>query len=235
MKTSFALEAIEKNGMLLVYPIDNAKDPASLWSVAYPRSKMSWEWDESGDNRVANLWHLRAELSISRKVIYTKWYRGRATFFSLKTFQAMLALSLQQNWAPLSRQARKLLALLEERSPLSPKQLKRETDLVGRALEPLYQKALKELWLRFLIVGYGEIDEGSFPSLALGSTRALFEDLYLAAAEMEGKEAKKIVEATLALSPKVTKFYQQCLPQAPALPRSGLTKRARDAGSPKRA
>src|SRR4051812_35309378 len=105
MQKKSAISAIERQGILLVYPIKNASDPPSLWGVAHPRKKMRWEWDDSGDDSVADLWHLRMELSTSRKVIYTKWYKGRATFFSLPVFQALLALRLREKRTPLSREA----------------------------------------------------------------------------------------------------------------------------------
>src|SRR5205809_926272 len=92
MKISSAVSAIEKNGILLVYPIDNRKEPPSLWSSFFPKSQMRWEWDTGGDHRVADLWRLREELSRSGKVVYAKWYRGRATFFSKQVFTWMLAL-----------------------------------------------------------------------------------------------------------------------------------------------
>lgn len=209
MRKQAALQAIEKFGILLVYPIKNATDPLSLWSVAHPRKKMRWEWDDNGDDSVADLWHLREVLSRSRKAVYTKWYKGRATFFSLSVFQAMLALSLKQEAAPLSRQAREILEILDDKSPLSTKQLKRATGLVGRALEPTYMRALKELWDRFLIVAYGEVDEGAFPSLAVGATSALFEDLYLEARAMSAEDAKKVLYEKLRLSPELARYYQR--------------------------
>lgn len=212
MRKSAAIKAIEEHGILLVYPIHNAKDPLSLWHVAHPRKEMRWEWDESGDDSVAELWHLRTELSESRKVVYTKWFQGRATFFSLHVFRAMLALSLARgSEKSLTREAREVLAILREQSPLSTKQLKRETGLVGRALEPAYQKALKELWSRLLIVGYGEVDDGAFPSLAVGATNFLFEDLYREAQEMDAQEATKIVTAVLRKSPKLDKFFRRTI------------------------
>lgn len=40
---------------------------------------MHWEWDDAGDKRVADLWHLREELSRSgERVVYTKWFQNRA-------------------------------------------------------------------------------------------------------------------------------------------------------------
>ena len=62
-----AIAAIEKSGAILVFPLDNRKEPASIWSHFYPRTPMRWEWDDSGDNRVGDLWHLRTELSTTRK------------------------------------------------------------------------------------------------------------------------------------------------------------------------
>ena len=196
MNQTSAVRAIEKNGMLLVFPINNKKDPPSLWSVHFPRTKMRWEWDEDGDNRVSDLWHLREKLSRSRKVIYTKWYQGRATFFSLECFSALLTLQ-EKNQTPLSREARQIYELLLEESPQSTKQLKRASGLVGRRLEGIYQRALKELWSRSLIVAYGEVDEGAFPSIAVGATKVLFEELYERAREADPDQARATLEARI--------------------------------------
>lgn len=182
-----AVQSIEKWGMCLVFPIDNQRHPPSLWYEFFPKSKMRWEWDESGDNRVAELWHLREELSRSGKVVYAKWYRGRATFFSKFVFTRLL--SLFQTTSPvqsaLSAKARELLVILEENSPLSTKALKREAGLQGAMFEREYESALKELWRRFLVVGYGEVDDGAFPSLAIGSTHVLFESLWSESAALD--------------------------------------------------
>jgi len=194
MGPASARKAIDKYGMLLVFPIQGKPEP-SLWSVAYPGEEMRWEWDENGDDRVARLWHLREELSRSKKVIYTKWYRGRATFFSRPVFSALLSQQLA-NEMPLSRDAKKILALLEESSPQSTKQIKKESGLQGRLLESTYQKAMKELWQSLKIVAFGEVADGAFPSLAVGSTKLLFEDLYEQAAALSEQERNSTLAAT---------------------------------------
>jgi hypothetical protein len=194
MKLTRAVAAIEKHGALLVYPIDNRKDPLSLWSVFHPRTPMRWEWDQDGDDRVSRLWHLRAELSASGKVVYAKWFRGRATFFSREVFTAFLAAGSRPYLGP---EARSLLEALSLDSPLSTKQLKRATGLTGRLMEPAYERAMKELWSRFLIVGYGEVDDGAFPSLAIGASAVLFEDLHEAARALRPDEARAFLEAKL--------------------------------------
>jgi hypothetical protein len=214
MKKADAIRAIERHGMLLVFPIDNRPEPRSLWSAFYPRSKMRWEWDEGGDDRVARLWHLREELSRSRKVVYAKWFRGRATFFSRDLFRALLAVYAHQpGFTALSRDARELLSLLEENSPQSTKQLKRASGLVGRALEGAYTRALQELWSRLLVVAFGEVDEGAFPSLAVGATKWIFEDLYREAEGMGVEEAETVVELHARASPLFLKQHLRVLAQ----------------------
>jgi hypothetical protein len=169
--------AIERAGALLVYPIDNRREPASLWYVLHPRSEMRWAWDDGADMRVVRLWQLREALASRRQVVYSKWYRGRATFFSRTLFAAMLA-ALSTRPLALSSEARELLALLGEDSPQSTKQLRKSAGLSGRSSERIWTRAMRELWERLLIVGTGEVDDGAFPSLEVGATRWIFEALW---------------------------------------------------------
>jgi hypothetical protein len=213
MKLDSAIASIDAHGMLLVFPMDNRPEPLSLWSVTYPGVKMRWEWDEGGDRRVEKLWFLRADLSSSGRVVYTKWYQGRATVFSKKAYTALLAGYLEAGGAQgLSATARTLLDLLISDSPQSTKALRRETGLKGKANERLYERALKELWARLLIVGYGEIEEGAFPSLAMGASQVLFEDLYLKAKAMTPAEASKEREKLFSKVPLARKYYEKTLP-----------------------
>ena len=185
MKLARAIALVERHGILLVFPIANRSEPKSLWSVLHPRTPMRWEWDETGDGRVVDLWHARRELAESRAVVYSKWFRGRATVFAMDVFRALLA-SLAAH-APLtsglSPDARTLLEILEDDSPQSTKTLKRTAGMQGRAMEATYTRALKELWSRLLVVGAGEECDGAFPSLSIGATRLLFEDPWAEAHE----------------------------------------------------
>ncbi len=211
MKSKKVLEHIEKMGILLVYPIKNAKEPRSLWSELHPRTPMRWEWDSDGDQKVSDLWILREELSTSNKVIYTKWFQGRATFFSLDLYTACLKILSQENFFldSLSLQAQKILDLLKEDSPLSTKKLKRLTDLGGRDQEPVYNRALKQLWSRFQIVGFGEVDEGAFPSLAVGSSQILFEDLWRKSEDLPVNKAQSILERHMPNASLWRKYWER--------------------------
>ena len=198
MSQKNAISKINNRGALLVFPINNKKEPASLWSEFYPKSKMRWEWDSDGDDRVGSLWALMKKLSDSREVVYSKWYQGRATFFSRKLFTALLCKSLKDFDEPkLSRTAQNLLETLESDSPLSTKQLKAITELRGKDNEKFYNRGMKELFSKFLIVAFGEVDDGAFPSLAVGATRNLYEDLLSDARKMRASEADKIINEYL--------------------------------------
>ena len=195
-----ALSAIREHGALLVYPIANRKAPRSLWSVLYPRSEMRWAWDDTADDRVVGLWHLRERLARGRKVVYAKWFRGRAVFFSRELFVDLLA-SLAPWDATPSLEAREILSLLEENSPQSTKAVRRDAGLRGRTGERVWQRALEELWASLLVVGTGEVDDGAFPSLELGATRLVFEDLWDEAARLDRATALERATSALAREP----------------------------------
>ena len=194
-----AVKAIEKYGILLVYPINNKKLPKSLWSVFYPDEEMHWKWDESGDDRVGQLWRLKSVLGVSRKVIYAKWYKGRATFFSKEIFTALVALVGSPLLAEtrLSKEANQILEVLEMDSPQSTKQIKLATELRGKTFERIYERAMRELWGQFLIVGFGEVEDGAFPSLAVGATKTLFEDVVESAKKMSEADALETIQRIL--------------------------------------
>jgi hypothetical protein len=213
MNLRSAVKHVNNNHALLIFPINNKKEPRSLWSEFFPRTKMRWEWDESGSEKVSGLWHLREELSRSGQVVYTKWYRSRATALSRKLFPALLK-SLNTGLpevSGLSFTAREILDILEEDSPVSTKRLKALSGLQGRENESRYNRALKELWSRCLIVGFGEIDEGAFPSLAIGATRLIFEDLWQEAVSLDLDEALVRVKTLLEDDSPFLKFHAQLL------------------------
>jgi len=157
---------------------------------------MVWEWDEDGDERVADTWQLMKQLSSSREVVYSKWFQGRATFFSLELFASLLSVAqtARTSRRALSETALQLFEVLENNSPISTKQLKALTELHGRANEAAYNRGLKELFTRFRIVGFGEVEDGAFPSLAVGATELLFEDVWREGARMSPSEALLAVE-----------------------------------------
>ena len=121
-----AVDRIRERGVLLVFSINNREEPRSLWSEFFPATKMVWDWNEDADRRVAEMWQLMKLLSDSSEVVYSKWYQGRATFFSRELFASMLAVR-RRTFDPrrgLSNTAKTLLEVLENNSPLSTEGVK---------------------------------------------------------------------------------------------------------------
>lgn len=212
-KKKKAIAAINQQGALLVFPINNRKDPMALWHCLHPRSQMRWEWDESGDNRVADLWHLREQLSTSRQVIYSKWYQNRATFFSKEVFLNILAAkqarALREKLS--QHDAKNIMEALEMDSPLSTKQVKVAAELQGKNFESAYNRAMKELWVPGLIVAFGEVQDSSFPSLAVAATSQIFEDLWIESQDIPAPLALEFLQQKLGPKNLFFKFLMKGL------------------------
>lgn len=202
-----ALDAIEKLGVTLVYPLDNRSEPPSLWSALHPRSKMRWAWDSGADTRVNDLWLLRESIARGDDVVYGKWFRGRATFFSRKAFTALLAAFETPRREPATADASNVFRCLEETSPQSTKELKRSAGLEGKFFATTYEKALKTLWEEGRIVGRGEKDDGAFPSLLVGATPAFFEPLWHEASRRDRAWGEAALEKLLPTGSAFWKFY----------------------------
>lgn len=209
--TELAIEKVNENGMLLVFPVNNRPTPKSIWSEFYPRTKLKWEWDDTGDQKVFKMWQMMKELSTGRDIIYSKWYSGRATFFSKELFTSLLSRlrhsGVLQN--KLSMESRALLSELESDSPLSTRDLKKLTGLQGKLNEGFYNQGIKDLFAKLLIVGFGEVDDGAFPSLAVGATQHIYEDLWLQSQSLSDDKARTIVEKFLPEGSEFRKYFNK--------------------------
>jgi hypothetical protein len=206
-----AVKRINDRGVLLVFPINNRPLPLSLWSEFFPKTRMVWDWNDDAAGAVHDMWGLMKRLSDCREVVYSKWYQGRATFFSRDLFTAILCLRCRQFDARrrLSPTARTLFEVLENNSPLSTRKLKELTDLQGRLHEVEYSRAMKELFSRLLIVGFGEVDDGAFPSLAVGATELLYDELWRQAEAMSLRKAQTAIDRWMPQSSHFRRFFDK--------------------------
>jgi len=219
-----AIECISKHGVLLVYPIHNRELPRSLWTEFFPDTDMVWDWNEDADHRVSDMWSLMKLLSSDRRVVYSKWYQGRATFFSRELFTAMLCLRrprLSNEHRSLEDSERALLEVLENNSPLSTRRLKELTDLQGRIHESTYSRSMKVLFTRLLIVGFGEVDDGAFPSLAVGATELMHDDLCRNADVMTLRDAQNQIDRFMPQFSHFRRFWDKTSALALNSPFSG--------------
>lgn len=208
---SAAKRHIERHGVLLLFPVDNRPEPMSLWSCFFPGVKMDWDWSEDGDGRVAELWHLREALSRQDDVAYTKWYRSRATFVSAEIFIALLneVSPRDPDGYNMGIEARVILEVLEGDSPLPTKRLRNFCELEGKQFEREFNRGMRELWSRLLVVGQGEVEEGGFPSLAVGATRLLFEEFWDQARSLGSAEARRLIESKIDQRSLLGKNYKR--------------------------
>ncbi len=206
------IAAIENKGCLLVYPLQNRKEPKSLWSELYPRTPMRWAWDENGDDRVSELWILREELSRSKKVIYAKWFQNRATFFSREVFVCLLAfIGSAKGQVVLPRASQEALDSFLLDSPQSTKIIKENLGWQGKMMESHYNRAMKPLWKGLFLVGFGEVEDSSFPSLNMAATQNIFEDLWLEAQGLDPVVAEKKLLKILGEDNPFMKFARKCV------------------------
>lgn len=201
-----AINAINRDGIVLVFPIKNQDEPHSLWNELFPKEDMKWEWSDEADDKVPFLWSLMKELSSCGEVVYTKWYQNRATFISKKLFEYLVSYSHHFLRSELSKGAASILEELESNSPLSTKQIKALTDMRGKYFEAEYNRAMRELFHRFLIVGFGEVDDGAFPSSAMGATGLIYEDLWLNAKHLTESQTLEGINSFLNDDNKFKKF-----------------------------
>jgi hypothetical protein len=208
-----AVAAINEHHVQLVYPIQNAREPRSLWHSLHPRSVMKWDWSEHADPRIVDLWHLKDDLCHGRDVVYAKWFRGRATFFSREIFVPMLGLlgTTRSEAARHDVHARRIHEELLDNSPQTPKLVRQAADLSESDKRGDYERGVKLLWEQLLIVGTGEVDEGQFPALAMGATRHIFEDLWDAASSIDPRDAEERCRKLLPADSPFSKFFHRLM------------------------
>ena len=134
-------------------------------------------------------------------MIYSKWFQGRATFFSKAAFVDLLAALHAPAIVPrLAPEPANVLEVLVSDSPLSTKQLKLAAELEGRLNEPTFNRVMRPLWRRLLLVGFGEFQDSSFPSLGIGATATLFEDEWKSAIKTDSSKAADRLERLLGIT-----------------------------------
>jgi len=109
--------------------------------------------------------------------------------------------------AQASEEGRRLYQCFEENSPLSTKEVKAAAELRGKENERAFERGMKELWSRMLVVGFGEKDDGAFPSLQVGASKLLLEPMWRRGREMSEGEAREIVERVMPEGSMLSKDY----------------------------
>ena len=83
------------------------------------------------------------------------------------------------------------------------------TELRGKDNEKQYNRGMKELFSKFLIVAYGEVNDGAFPSLAVGATRNLYENLLNGSQKLLPEQAQKTINTYMPAGSLVRKYLDK--------------------------
>jgi hypothetical protein len=87
--------------------------------------------------------------------------------------------------------------------------LKELTNLQGRLRETEYSRAMKDLFSCLWIVGFGEVDDGAFPSLAVGATELLYDDLWRHAEGMSIRKAQATLDRFMPPSSHFRRYFDK--------------------------
>jgi hypothetical protein len=68
---------------------------------------------------------------------------------------------------------------------------------------------MKDLFTRFLIVGFGEVEDGAFPSLAVGATELLYDDLWREAEEMPIRKAQSTIDRLMPQASHCRRYFDK--------------------------
>jgi hypothetical protein len=68
---------------------------------------------------------------------------------------------------------------------------------------------MKMPFAKLLIVGFGEVDDGAFPSLAVGATELLHDDLCRDAEVMPIRRAQEIIDRFMPVSSDFRRFWDR--------------------------
>lgn len=118
-------------------------------------------------------------------------------------------LAYTKNWRENSKwnsASQDIYDLLENDSPLSTKLIKKHTSLIGKDFNAEYERAMRFLFQRLLIVSFGEAEDGAFPSSAIGASNLLFEDLWRQSAKIKPKQAEVIIDHYMPKGSMTRKF-----------------------------
>jgi hypothetical protein len=105
--------------------------------------------------------------------------------------------------------------ILSDDSPQPTGALRERAGLEGRFNEAEFNRAIKPLWSRMLIVGTGEVEERGFPSLAVGTTELIHEPIWLATKYGPTEADKKLLGEICQREPSVDRAIARVLGSLP--------------------
>jgi hypothetical protein len=143
----------------------NRSELPCLWHAAAGERNPDYPLHVQNDPYISLVWVAKDQLAAEKKVYYGKALKKRPTFISLKYFPYFYRLITDQrgdhyladyNRGGLSRDARRILDVLNEQSPQITADLKAAAAMANPDKRSAFDAAMAELQSRFYVVKIGE-------------------------------------------------------------------------------
>ena len=166
-----AVRFIDAVGFCLLFPIKNLPLPSLYYAVARRDIHLGPGWDKYCEK----IWEWKGDLGRRRRAFYTKYFKGRGTFISLKLLPHFLAMrnsaasagdaEVYYRAGHISADARAIWEALAEHGPLATLELRHACKMDSKAGNARFKRAMAELQCLLLVFYSGaEQETAAWPS-----------------------------------------------------------------------
>ena len=203
-----AVKFIDAAGYCLLFPIKKTALPSLYYAMA---RRATLDWDAYG----AKLWEWKDNIPRRRRAFYSKYFRGRGTFISLKLLPHFLAMegtgavggdhARMYAAGRISADACAIWETLDAQGPLATLELRHACKMGSKAGNKRYKRAMLELSRALVVVHSGtEQETGAWASSRFELTARAFPKQAAAARKIAREDARAIIAAK----------YLECYPSA---------------------
>ena len=160
-----AVKYIDATGYCMLFPVRNIPLPSLYYAVTRRGLQGKWKWDKYS----SMVWRWKDELPRRRRAVYTKYFRGRGTFISLKFLPCFLAMEgsavaagdHEKLYAEgrMREDCRIIWEALEEHGPLATLELRNACKMDTKAGNVRFKRAILELQCMLIVVHFGAEQE----------------------------------------------------------------------------
>jgi hypothetical protein len=160
-----AVKYIDATGCCMLFPVKNIPLPSLYYAVTRRGLQGKWKWDKYS----TMVWRWKDELPRRRRAIYTKYFRGRGTFISLRFLPYFLAMQESAVAAGdhkrfyaqgrMHDDCRIIWEALEEHGPLATLELRNACKMDTKAGNVRFKRAILELQCMLIVVHFGAEQE----------------------------------------------------------------------------
>jgi hypothetical protein len=192
-----AVKFIDAAGYCLLFPVKEAALPSLYFAMA---RHAPLEWDAYA----VKLWEWKDNFPRRRRAFYSKYFRGRATFISLKLLPHFLAMEGTGAVAGdhgrmyaagrISADAGAIWETLDAQGPLATLELRHACKMDSKAGNQRYKRAMLELSRALVVVHFGvEQETGAWASSRFELTARAFPKQAAAARTIAPEDARSAI------------------------------------------